>query len=111
LRRSGVWCSAQLWANCSELDFCECAQKPKAHPPGRASGYGEIHIPWPTAHAHQRRNQHDAVQAMQRGGSRRVVFVIAKLLCARPGHEVERFAVAVDDEKVYRPFAVLIGFL
>ena len=40
-----------------------------------------------------------------------MVFVIAKLLCARPGHEVERFAVAVDDEKVYRPFAVLIGFL
>jgi hypothetical protein len=46
---------------------------------------------------------------MQRGGSRRGVFVIAGLLWAGPGHEVKRFAVTVDDEKLYLPFAVLIG--
>jgi hypothetical protein len=28
-----------------------------------------------------------------------------------PGHEVKRFAVAIDDETVYLPFAVLIGLL
>jgi hypothetical protein len=28
-----------------------------------------------------------------------------------PGHKVKRFAVAIDDETVYLPFAVLIGLL
>lgn len=103
LAEVGGWRSAQLRPNYSELDFRECAQRPKAHPPGRASGQGEIHIPWPSGHAHQRRDEHDAVEAMQRGGSRRAVFVIAELLCAGPGHEVKRFAVTVDNEEFISP--------
>jgi hypothetical protein len=35
---------------------------------------------------------------MQGGVRRLALFVIAELLGARRGHQVERFAIAIDDE-------------
>ena len=68
----------------------------------------EIDVPWPSANTHQRCDEHESVQPVQGRFERLALFVIAELLCAGPGHEVKRFAVAVDDENVYFPLAVLI---